>query len=92
MTRWKLFEPGTLAYKHMPSEVLQPITQMLSWLLWSVLLLCLAWLIVSAGRFWATFRHGSLLDNDAAHGVLMSILGALVASAATSIALALLPS
>jgi hypothetical protein len=85
-------EAGTLAYKHMPTEVLQPIMQLLSWLLWLVLLLCLAWLILSAGRFWATFRHGSLLDNDAAHGVLMSIIGALVATSATGIALALLPS
>lgn len=65
---------------------------MLGWLLWSVLLLCMAWLIVSAGRLWMAYRgSGDLVENDAAHGVLMSLIGALVASTATGIALALLP-
>jgi hypothetical protein len=85
-------EAGTFAYKHMPTEVLQPIMQMLGWLLWLVLLLCLAWMILSAGRFWSQFRGGNLLDNDAAHGVFMSMIGALVATSATGIALVLLPS
>lgn len=80
------------AYKRIPADVLEPIMQMLSWLLWSVLLLCLAWLIVSAGRFWTNARSGSLLDNDAAHGAVMSLVGALVASSASAIALAILPS
>jgi hypothetical protein len=72
----------------MPSDVIAPIMQMLDWLLWSVLLLCLAWLIVSAGRLW--LARGAV-ESDAAHGVLMSLIGALVASTATGIALALLP-
>jgi hypothetical protein len=77
-----------VAYKRIPSDVVAPIMQMLDWLLWLVLLLCLAWLIVSAGRLW--LARGAL-QSDAGHGVLMSLVGAIVASSATSIALALLP-
>jgi len=79
-----------LAYKQMPAEVLQPLMQLLNWLLWFVLLVCLAWMIVSAGRLWIAFR-GDLAMNDASHGVLMSLLGAAVASTASGIALAFLP-
>ncbi|NUS45117.1 MAG: hypothetical protein HOQ24_15690 [Mycobacteriaceae bacterium] len=75
----------------MPAEVIQPIMQLLGWLLWSVLLLCLSWLIVSAGRFWMAYRNGDMVESDAAQGVMMSLIGALVASSATGIALALLP-
>ncbi|WP_228541623.1 hypothetical protein [Nocardia sp. XZ_19_369] len=80
-----------LAYKQMPSEVLEPLMQLLNWLLWFVLLVCLAWLIVSAGKLWLELRNGDLAMNDASHGVLMSLLGAIVASAASGIALAFLP-
>lgn len=79
-----------LAYKQMPSEVLEPLMQLLNWLLWFVLLVCLAWMIVSAGRLWYSFRD-DLAMNDASHGVLMSLLGAVVASTASGIALAFLP-
>ncbi|PXX57810.1 hypothetical protein DFR70_11640 [Nocardia tenerifensis] len=79
-----------LAYKQMPAEVLQPLMQLLNWLLWFVLLVCLAWMIVSAGKLWIAFRS-DLAMNDASHGVLMSLLGAIVASAASGIALAFLP-
>ncbi|WP_052281265.1 hypothetical protein [Nocardia vulneris] len=79
-----------LAYKQMPAEVLQPLMQLLNWLLWFVLLVCLAWMIVSAGRLWIAFRS-DLAMNDASHGVLMSLLGATVASTASGIALAFLP-
>ncbi|MBF6370920.1 hypothetical protein IU469_35275, partial [Nocardia puris] len=41
-----------LAYKRMPAEVLEPLMQLLNWLLWFVMLLCLAWMILSAGRLW----------------------------------------
>ncbi|WP_280400461.1 hypothetical protein [Nocardia carnea] len=79
-----------LAYKQMPAEVLEPLMQLLNWLLWFVLMGCLAWLIVSAGKLWLTFK-GDLAMNDASHGVLMSLLGAAVASTASGIALAFLP-
>ncbi|GAA5076836.1 MULTISPECIES: hypothetical protein [Nocardia] len=80
-----------LAYKQMPAEVLEPLMQLLNWLLWFVLLVCLAWMIVSAGKLWLEFRNGDLAMNDASHGVLMSLLGATVASTASGIALAFLP-
>jgi hypothetical protein len=79
-----------LAYKQMPSEVLQPLMHLLNWLLWFVLLVCLAWMIASAGRLWIAFKS-DLAMNDASHGVLMSLLGATVASTASGIALAFLP-
>lgn len=79
-----------LAYKQMPAEVLEPLMQLLNWLLWFVLLVCLAWMIVSAGKLWIAFRS-DLAMNDASHGVLMSLLGAIVASTASGIALAFLP-
>ncbi|MET8799080.1 hypothetical protein ABZV91_22050 [Nocardia sp. NPDC004568] len=81
---------GVLAYKQMPAEVLEPLMQLLNWLLWFVLMGCLAWMIVSAGKLWLTFK-GDLAMNDASHGVLMSLLGAIVASGASGIALAFLP-
>ncbi|ONM47689.1 hypothetical protein [Nocardia donostiensis] len=83
-------ELKVLAYKQMPAEVLEPLSQLLNWLLWFVLLVCLAWMIVSAGKLWLTFRS-DLAMNDASHGVLMSLLGAVVASTASGIALAFLP-
>ncbi|MBF6354412.1 hypothetical protein IU449_07630 [Nocardia higoensis] len=79
-----------LAYKQMPSEVLEPLMQLLNWLLWFVLIVCLSWMILSAGKLWIAFRT-DLAANDASHGVLMSLIGAIVASGATSIALAFLP-
>ncbi|MGN2637191.1 hypothetical protein ACWEKT_25735 [Nocardia takedensis] len=79
-----------LAYKRMPAEVLEPLMQLLNWLLWFVLLVCLAWMILSAGRLWSAFRSDMAI-NDATHGVLMSLIGAIVASTASGIALAFLP-
>ncbi|WP_225727362.1 MULTISPECIES: hypothetical protein [unclassified Nocardia] len=82
---------GLLAYKQMPAEVIEPLMQLLNWLLWFVLLVCLAWMILSAGKLWLVFRS-DLAMNDASHGVLMSLIGAIVASSASAIALAFLPS
>ncbi len=84
--------PATvLAYKQMPADVIAPIMSLLGWLLWAVLTLCLVWLIVSAGRLWVGVRSGDIGSNDGAHGVLMSLVGAVLASSATLVALALLP-
>ncbi|RJO68384.1 hypothetical protein D5S18_33800 [Nocardia panacis] len=81
---------GVLAYKQMPAEVVEPIMQLLNWLLWFVLLACVAWMIVSAGKLWLVFRNDWAM-NDASHGILMSLIGAIVASGASGIALAFLP-
>lgn len=79
-----------LAYKQMPADVLAPLMQLIDWLLWVVLLFCLAWLIISAGRFWSAIRDDMAI-NDASHGIVMSLVGAIVASSASAIALAFLP-
>ncbi|QXQ15795.1 hypothetical protein KV203_09015 [Skermania piniformis] len=82
---------SVLAYKQMPADVIEPIMSLLGWLLWAVLAFCLAWLIVSAGRLWFGVRSGDIGSNDGTHGVLMSLVGAILASSATVVALALLP-
>lgn len=79
-----------LAYRQMPSDVIAPIMQLIDWLLWLVLLFCLAWMILSAGRLWSAMRD-DMAYNDASHGIVMSLIGAIVASSASAIALALLP-
>ncbi|NNH71540.1 hypothetical protein HLB23_16985 [Nocardia uniformis] len=79
-----------LAYKQMPPEVIRPIMQLIDWLLWIVLLFCMAWMILSAGKLWYAFRD-DMANNEATHGVMMSLVGAIMASSASGIALALLP-
>jgi hypothetical protein len=64
--------------------------QLIDWLLWVVLLFCLAWLIISAGRLWSAMRDDMAI-NDASHGIVMSLVGAIVASSASAIALTFLP-
>ena len=80
-----------LGYKRMPPEVVEPVMQLINWLLWVVLLFCLAWMIISAGRLWSAMRD-DMAVNDASHGIVMSLIGAVVASSASAIALTLLPS
>lgn len=83
--------PATvLAYKQMPADVVEPVMQLINWLLWVVLLFCLAWMIISAGRLWSAMRD-DMAVNDASHGIVMSLIGAVVASSASAIALTLLP-
>ncbi|WP_245717921.1 hypothetical protein [Nocardia miyunensis] len=79
-----------LAYKQMPADVVAPLMQLIDWLLWVVLLFCLAWLIISAGRLWSAMRDDMAI-NDASHGIVMSLVGAIVASSASAIALTFLP-
>lgn len=90
MSSVRLSASELLAYKQMPSDVLEPLMHLLNWLLWFVLLVCLAWMILSAGRLWIAFRS-DMAVNDATHGVVMSLIGASVASTASGIALAFLP-
>ncbi|WP_040809633.1 hypothetical protein [Nocardia concava] len=82
---------AVLAYKQMPADVIRPLMQLVDWLLWCVLLFCLAWMILAAGRAWYAFRGGDWAANEATHGVVMSLLGAIMATSASGIALALLP-
>jgi hypothetical protein len=79
----------TSAYRQLPAGVTGPLNQLVGWALWLALLACLAWLIASAGRLWMTYRRGELF-SDAAHGAVMSLLGAIVASSAAAIATATL--
>lgn len=81
---------SVLAYKQMPADVVAPLMQLIDWLLWVVLLFCLAWLIISAGRLWSAMRDDMAI-NDASHGIVMSLVGAIVASSASAIALTFLP-
>ncbi|WP_067666622.1 hypothetical protein [Nocardia vaccinii] len=74
----------------MPADVVAPLMQLIDWLLWVVLLFCLAWLIISAGRLWSAMRDDMAI-NDASHGIVMSLVGAIVASSASAIALTFLP-
>jgi hypothetical protein len=83
-------DASVLAYKQIPSDVLQPIMHLIDWLLWVVLLFCLVWMIISAGRLWSAMR-GDMAINDASHGIVMSLVGAIVATSASAIALAFLP-
>ncbi|MBB5915753.1 hypothetical protein BJY24_004665 [Nocardia transvalensis] len=79
-----------LAYKQIPADVIEPVMQLINWLLWVVLLFCLAWMIISAGRLWSAMRD-DMAVNDASHGIVMSLIGAIVASSASAIALTVLP-
>lgn len=80
-----------LAYKQLPAEVLTPFTTLLSWLLWFALIACTTWLLVGAGRMWHMRHEGQVTSSEGPHAVAMSLLGAVVATSASAIALALLP-
>ena len=84
---------AVLGYKQLPPEVSEPLVQLLSWLLWFALAGCLTWLILAGGKFYQARRDGSsqgLGDSDGAQGALFSLLGAVVATSATTIAQTLL--
>ncbi|WP_225725486.1 MULTISPECIES: hypothetical protein [unclassified Nocardia] len=78
------------AYKRLPSDVVEPFTTLLSWLLWVALVACLGWLLVAAGRMWIMRHEGQATSSEGPHGVVMSLLGAIVATSSTAIALAIL--
>ncbi|MET8778997.1 hypothetical protein ABZV58_28675 [Nocardia sp. NPDC004654] len=70
----------------LPAQVLSPLTQLLGWLAWLVLLLCIARAVWVAGLLAIrSYREESL------EGLLGALLGAALLGAASSIALAVLP-
>ncbi|MEV4237074.1 hypothetical protein AB0J47_18070 [Nocardia sp. NPDC049737] len=72
--------------KPLPAQVLSPITQLLGWLAWFVLLLCIARAVWVGGLLAIrTYRE------EAVEGLLGALLGAVLLGAASSIAIAVLP-
>ena len=47
-----------LAYKSPPESVIAPLTQLLGWLSWLVMLMCIAALIIAGGSFAWNRRMG----------------------------------
>ncbi|WP_433709709.1 hypothetical protein ACQP2U_24930 [Nocardia sp. CA-084685] len=72
--------------KPVPVQVLSPLTQLLDWLAWFVLLLCIARAVWVGGLLAIrTYRE------EAVEGLLGALLGAALLGAASSIAIAVLP-
>ncbi|MBB5916873.1 TRAP-type C4-dicarboxylate transport system permease small subunit [Nocardia transvalensis] len=72
--------------KPLPATVLEPLTQLLSWLAWTVLLVCIARVIVVGGQL-AT----RLYREEAIEGLGASLFAAVLVGAASGLAAALLP-
>ncbi|WP_067837266.1 hypothetical protein [Nocardia lijiangensis] len=70
----------------LPPQVISPLTQVLSWFAWLVMLLCVARAVWVGGLLAIrSYREESL------EGLLGALLGAAVLGAASSIAIAVLP-
>ncbi|WP_329410792.1 hypothetical protein OG563_00380 [Nocardia vinacea] len=72
--------------KPLPAQVLSPLTQLLGWLAWFVLLLCIARAVWVGGLL--AIR---MYREEAVEGLLGALLGAVLLGAASSIAIAVLP-
>lgn len=72
--------------KPLPVQVLSPLTQLLGWLAWFVLLLCIARAVWVGGLL--AIR---MYREEAVEGLLGALLGAVLLGAASSIAIAVLP-
>ncbi|WP_433678337.1 hypothetical protein [Nocardia sp. CA-119907] len=72
--------------KPLPAQVLSPITPLLGWLAWFVLLLCIARAVWVGGLL--AIR---MYREEAFEGLLGALLGAVLLGAASSIAIAVLP-
>ncbi|WP_327116478.1 hypothetical protein OHB12_04705 [Nocardia sp. NBC_01730] len=72
--------------KPLPAHVLSPITQLLGYLAWFVLLLCIARAVWVGGQL--AIR---LYREEAIEGLLGALLGAALLGSANSIAIAVLP-
>ncbi|MBF6176053.1 hypothetical protein [Nocardia blacklockiae] len=70
----------------LPAEVIRPITQMLGWLAWMVLLVCVARAVFVGGQL--AMR---LYRDEAVEGLAGALLAAVLAAAASGLAAALLP-
>ncbi|AYF75305.1 hypothetical protein D7D52_17105 [Nocardia yunnanensis] len=78
------------AYKQLPASVTGPLDQLWGWGAWFALTICLAWLIAAAGRLWLAHRHGEPIWSEGTHSIVMSLLGAILASSAAAVATAVL--
>ncbi|MFC8529199.1 hypothetical protein [Nocardia sp. NPDC057227] len=75
-----------LSAKQLPTQVLSPLTQLLGWLAWLVLLLCVTRAIWVGGLLAIrTYREESI------EGLIGALLGAALLGAASSIAIQVLP-
>ncbi|MEV6140484.1 hypothetical protein AB0L63_31480 [Nocardia sp. NPDC051990] len=72
--------------KPLPAQVLSPLTQLLGWLAWFVLLLCIARAVWVGGLL--TIR---MYREESVEGLLGALLGAALLGSASSIAIAILP-
>ncbi|WP_338760860.1 hypothetical protein V7968_32540 [Nocardia vulneris] len=72
--------------KPLPAEVLSPLTLLLSYLAWFVLLICIARAIWTGGLL--TIR---LYRDEAVEGLIGSLLAAALAGSASAIAITVLP-
>ncbi|WP_280362795.1 hypothetical protein [Nocardia wallacei] len=72
--------------KPLPAEVTRPITQLLGWLAWLVLLVCVARAVFVGGQL--AMR---LYRDEAIEGLAAALLAAVLAGAASGLAAALLP-
>ncbi|MGQ4618980.1 hypothetical protein [Nocardia sp. R7R-8] len=75
-----------LTAKQLPAQVLSPLTQLLGWLAWFVLLLCIARAIWVGGLL--AIR---LYREEAIEGLAGALAGAVLLGSASSLALAILP-
>ncbi|WP_216918062.1 hypothetical protein [Nocardia noduli] len=75
------------AAKQLPTQVLSPLTQLLGYLAWCVLLLCIARAVWVGGLLAIrSYREESI------EGLIGALLGAALLGSASSLALAVLPS
>lgn len=72
--------------KPLPVQVLSPLTQLLGWLCWFVLLLCIARAVWVGGLL--AIR---MYREESVEGLLGALLGAALLGSASSLAIAVLP-
>ncbi|MBL1080079.1 hypothetical protein JK358_37350 [Nocardia sp. 2] len=77
-------------YRQLPDTVTTPLYTLLSYGLWAAELICVAWLLVSAGRYMA-LRHSTVETYAEAHnGLLRTLAAAVLATSSLTIANAVL--
>ncbi|MFD3706166.1 hypothetical protein ACFWUP_23755 [Nocardia sp. NPDC058658] len=72
--------------KTLPAQVLSPLTQLLGWLAWIVLLLCVARAIWVGGQL--AIR---LYREEAVEGLIASLTAAVFVGSASALAVAIIP-
>ncbi|MFI9410060.1 hypothetical protein [Nocardia gamkensis] len=75
-----------LTAKQLPTQVLSPLTQLLGWLAWFVLLLCIARAVWVGGLL--AIR---LYREEAVEGLVGALAAAVLLGSASSLAIAVLP-